>query len=78
MLCASCTDFWSGANKRRFCEACKEVSIEWARTDDNADKYCECVLDKMMLRYPNELDAFAHIDSLAKDTSLIHCRDEIR
>lgn len=73
---SSCTDFWSGANQRKFHEVCVEEASDWA-SEEQADSYCDCVLDKMMLKYPNELDAFAHIDELAKDTDLIHCRQEI-
>ncbi len=78
LLCPSCTDFWSGANKRRFREACKDVSLEWAGSGEKSEEYCECVLQKMMAKYPNEEDAFSHMDSLAKDTSLISCMSEIK
>lgn len=72
----ACTDFWSEANKRKFLEVCTEEAADWA-TEHEADEYCHCVLGKMMQRYPNELDAFAHIEELAKDTELINCRQEV-
>jgi hypothetical protein len=78
LLLPSCTDFWSSSNKSRFREACKDVSMEWAGSPEVADEYCECVLEKMMQKYPNELDAFSHMDQLATDSSLINCMVEIK
>lgn len=75
-LLLACTDFWSEANKRKFIEVCTEDAADWA-TECEADEYCHCVLGKMMQKYPNELDAFAHMDELAKDTELINCRQEV-
>jgi len=76
LICAtSCTDFWSGANQRRFKEVCATEAIKWAGTDAAADEYCNCVLQKMMERYPNEEDAFQHLGDLSHDTALIRCRE---
>lgn len=77
-LLGSCTDFWSGSTKRRFHEACTEEAIKWAGSTQRADSYCECVLQKMMQKYPNEEDAFAHMGELAQDTDLISCREVIK
>lgn len=74
---SSCTDFWSGSTKREFHEACSTEAIKWAGTQERADSYCDCVLKKMMQRYPNENDAFAHLGDLAQDTALINCKTEM-
>jgi len=74
---ASCTDFWSGSTQRKFHEACADEAIKWAGTPEKADVYCNCVLKKMMKKYPNEEDAFTHMDKLAQDTDLMNCKQEI-
>ncbi len=74
---AGCTEFWSGANQRRFTEACVEESLSWAGSEERASDYCECVLGKMMQRYPNDEDALLHLASLAKDTALINCKGQL-
>ena len=76
-LCASCTDFWSGANQRRFLEVCNESAMKSASSQAQADAYCNCVLKKMMKKYPNEEDAFSHMGELSQDTDLINCKTEV-
>jgi hypothetical protein len=77
LIVASCTDFWSGSNQRRFLDVCNESAMKWAGTQDKADAYCNCVLQKMMKKYPNEEDAFSHMGELSQDTSLINCKEDI-
>ena len=77
LLFSSCTDFWSGSTKRRFHEACTEEAIKWAGTEGKADAYCNCVLQKMMAKYPNEEDAFTHMGELSRDTDLVKCKEVV-
>ncbi|MCF8451144.1 MAG: hypothetical protein K9G49_14820 [Taibaiella sp.] len=78
VLCtSSCTDFWSGSTKRVFYESCTDVSKEWTKNEKQAKNYCDCVLRKMMERYPNEEDAMLHLGELATDTGLINCKEEV-
>jgi len=74
---SSCTDFWDGSTQRKFHEACAGEAVKWAGTPEKADVYCNCVLEKMMKKYPNEDDAFGHLGDLSKDTSLINCKDAV-
>ena len=46
----------------------------WAGTEEKARTYCNCVLDKMIEKYPDENDALDHIDDLTRDTALTNCR----
>jgi hypothetical protein len=77
IVLTSCKDFWSGSTQRQFKEACTEQEIKSGNTKEKADAYCDCVLKKMMKKYPNEEDAFGHLGDLAKDSDLINCRNEV-
>jgi len=74
----SCKEKWNEEDKKAFYQACTETARnDWAKTDDIAKIYCDCVFNKMYQKYPHEEDALEHIDILAKDTDLIKCKDEI-
>jgi len=80
LLCifmGGCTDFWSDSNKRSFKETCSAEALRFEGSEEKADEYCDCVLRKMMKKYPNELDAFDHMGDLTHDTSLLNCKTEI-
>ena len=77
LFTSSCTDFWSGSTKRAFYESCMDVSKEWTKNEKQTKDYCDCVLRKMMKRYPNEEDAMLHLGELATDTGLINCKEEV-
>jgi len=74
---ASC-QAWTGEDKDTFRQACEDDAKHWAGSDAKAHTYCECVLEKMMAKYPDENDALEHIDQLSKDTSLLNCRKIIK
>ena len=77
VLSSSCRETWTTGTKNRFHEACAEEAFKWTGTEALAKTYCDCVLEKMMAKYPHEMDALEHIDSLAKDPDLIGCKEEI-
>jgi len=77
MLTVSCRETWTEGTKNSFYDACTEEANHWSGTPERAKTYCDCVLGKMMAKYPHEIDALEHIDSLAKDPDLIGCKDEI-
>ena len=75
---SSCKEKWNEEDKRAFYTACTETaSKDWAPNDSVAKVYCDCLFDKMAIKYPEEEDMLEHIDKLAKDTDLIKCRQEI-
>ena len=78
ILAISCKEKWNEEDKRAFYTACtEEARKSWARTDSIAQTYCDCIFNKMALKYPQEEDMLEHIDKLAKDTDLIKCKSEI-
>ena len=77
LFSGSCRETWTSDTKNTFYEACTEEAGSWAGSPEKAKAYCDCVLAKMMAKYPHEEDALEHIDSLAKDPDLISCKEEI-
>ena len=73
----SCRETWTNATKNKFHEGCMDEATAWTGSSEMAKTYCDCVLEKMMAKYPHESDALEHLDSLAKDQDLINCREEI-
>lgn len=76
ILCAtSCKNTWSQEDKDTFYKSCMDEANTWA--GDKAKPYCDCMLEKMMKKYPNENDALENIDSVIKDPDLQACKTEI-
>ncbi len=75
-LC-SCKNTWNEDDKDSWKEACMENATRWAGSEAKAKTYCECVLQKMILKYPNENDALEHLDQLMTDSSLLGCKKEV-
>ncbi len=77
IVSASCRETWTQSTKNKFNEGCMDEATKWAGSPELAKTYCDCVLAKIMAKYPHEDDALEHIDSLATDPNLINCKDEI-
>ncbi len=73
----SCKNTWSKEDKTTFYETCTEEAKSWTGSHEKATTYCDCVFTHMEKRYPNEEDALEHMDSLAKDTSLLNCKEMV-
>ncbi len=70
----SCNNGWHQENKDAFYEACMDDANTWINDPDKARTYCECVIIKVMEKYPNVDDALADIDALARDPDIQACR----
>ena len=77
LLLPSCKDTWEEEDKVLFKKACMQDAVKWAGSDEKATTYCNCVLEKILVKYPHENDALDHMDSLAKDPTIQSCRDGI-
>jgi len=77
LVFSSCKDMWDEDDKDAFRQACMETANRWAKNDTVAKAYCNCVLDKMIDKYPFESEALDHMDELMKDTSLLKCKKQI-
>ena len=70
----SCKDYWDSGDKELLRTACMGEAHKWAGTDQKAKDYCDCVVEKIVAKYPHENDALDHLDSLIKDTSVQACK----
>lgn len=65
---------WDEADQDAWKQACMENAEKWTTDKQNAQTYCDCVLQKMMQKYPDVNAALGHVDELATDTALRNCR----
>lgn len=73
----SCKNTWSSEDKDAFHRVCMENAVRWAPSEEKAKTYCDCVLRKIIEKYPHEEEALEHIDQLGTDTSFRACRAAI-
>lgn len=73
VVLVSCKD-WIREDKEAFMEACMDDAQTWVNDPDKAKLYCECVLIKVMERYPNVNDALDNIETLSNDPVIRDCR----
>jgi hypothetical protein len=74
-LCiSSCKDTWDEDDKKALKTSCLDDARTWAGTEEKADSYCNCVLEKILKKYPHENDALEHMDSIIKDSTVLSCR----
>ncbi len=74
LMLASCKNTWNEDDKDAWRQACTENAMHWAGNEQQAKTYCDCVLEKIMQKYPNENDALEHVGDLATDSSVQSCR----
>lgn len=72
-LLTSCENTWDSETKEMYLTSCKEDAT-WAKTDAEKDTYCNCMLDKLMTKYPKVSDFMNHIEDVMADTTLQECR----
>jgi hypothetical protein len=71
----SCKNTWDQDDKDMFYKSCMDEANKWA--GDKAKPYCDCMLEKIIKKYPNENDALDHMDSVMNDADLKSCKDEV-
>ena len=54
-----------------------EDANTWAGSQDKAKTYCDCVMQKVMEKFPHEADALDHIDSVINDPDIRSCKAQI-
>lgn len=65
---------WDEPDQQAWKQACMENATKWAADEANAKTYCDCVLEKMMKKYPNVNDALEHVQELSTDTAFYYCK----
>ena len=74
----SCKNTWDDEDKKMFYQSCMDAAKGDGHPDDKAKTYCDCLMEKMMTKYPNESDALDHLDSVATDTDMQKCKDALK
>lgn len=74
---SACKDKWPQEDKDMFLQSCMEDANTWAGSAENAKSVCNCRLEKMIQKFPDEGDALEHMDSLMKDPDIANCKDQI-
>ena len=77
VISSSCKNTWTQSDKESFYEACMEDANKWSGGQDKSKTYCDCVIIKVMEKYPHVGDALDHIETLAVDPEIKGCRTPI-
>lgn len=72
--CTSCRNAWNQSDKDAFYEACVDDANTWTGDPAKSKQYCECVMVKVLDRYPNVNDALDNIETLSRDPEIKKCR----
>ena len=73
----ACKNTWDGDDKKMFYQSCMDEANSWAGSQEKAKTYCDCVMEKVMVKFPNETDALEHIDSVINDPDIHTCKTEV-
>lgn len=72
---ASCGP-WPDEEKEMFHSTCMDDAKERGMTDEQAQKMCDCRLEKMMKKYPDVEDALTNIDKIMNDPEIQQCQQD--
>jgi hypothetical protein len=72
--CSSCQSAWNQSDKDAFYEACIDDANTWSGDPAKSKQYCECVMVKVLERYPNVNYALENIETLSRDPEIKKCR----
>jgi hypothetical protein len=73
VLFFSCKSTWTQDDKDAFYEACMEDASP-SYGPERARTYCDCVIGKIMVKYPYIGDALEHINELSADPEIRSCK----
>jgi hypothetical protein len=76
LLVASCKATWDDEVKDAYIKTCMDDANTWT-SPDKAKTYCNCMLEKIMKKYPAYADMLEHADSVIHDPELRKCREEV-
>ena len=76
-LLSACESKWSDEDKNLYMQSCMEDAVNWAATGTDAQKYCDCMIGKLMRKYPDVKDMMGNMEGVINDPDLRSCRDSI-
>lgn len=74
VVLVSCHNTWTEDDKNSFHQACMDDAATWSPSNEASRMYCDCVLGKIVKRYPNVNDALEHIEQLTNDPEMKECK----
>lgn len=74
----SCKNTWDDDDKNMFYQSCIDAAKGDGNSEAKAKPYCDCLMEKMMEKYPNESDALDHMDSVITDPAMQQCKDLLK
>jgi len=74
LLFASCRTTWNQDEKDAFYEACMDDANTWSGDPAKSKQYCECVMIKVMDRYPDVNDALDNVEMISRDPEIQTCK----
>jgi PBP1b-binding outer membrane lipoprotein LpoB len=77
VLLTSCESTWDSETKDMYLQSCKEEAT-WAKDDNEKQVYCDCMLDKLMKKYPKVSDFMEHVQDVMADTTLQECKPKVQ
>ncbi|NCX95705.1 MAG: hypothetical protein EBX41_04710 [Chitinophagia bacterium] len=78
LLLTSCKNTWTEEDKTSWMTACEDNAKHDFDSPEKSQVYCECVLNKMMAKYPKINDALEHLPELMNDTALTNCKQMLQ
>jgi hypothetical protein len=75
---ASCKDTWDDEDKKMFYQSCMDAAKSEGHNEIQAKPYCDCLMEQMIKKYPNESDALEHMDSIKTDPALQQCKELLK
>jgi len=72
----SCKNTWSQEDKDNYMHTCMEglTTIDSGK----ATAYCNCMLDKLVTKYPNVNDMLEHMEDVINDKELQQCKENLQ
>jgi hypothetical protein len=74
---SSCKNTWSQEDKDNYTTTCME-GLNGQVNPDKAKGYCNCMLDKLVERYPNVNDMMEHMQDVVNDPELQKCKENLK
>ncbi|MEI8278209.1 MAG: hypothetical protein WCG87_00515 [Bacteroidota bacterium] len=71
---SACKSTWDEEAKSLYTQSCMEDANRWAASPKEAKTYCDCMLEKVMTKYPDVNEILEHPEKLMDDPELRKCK----
>ncbi len=70
----SCQGRWTQSDKDSFYNACVDDTKKWVDDPGKVKTYCDCVMIKVLEKYPDVNDAIDNVETISRDPEIQQCR----